>query len=68
MINKQELIDVINTELEGSDIFLVEGRYPFQILLLDKPLEDAYHPLQEYPDTYVAYQPSRLSGTIIGLI
>ena len=24
MINKQELIDVINTELEGSDIFLVE--------------------------------------------
>ena len=51
-----------------SDIFLVEGRYPFQILLLDKPLEDAYHPLQEYPDTYVAYQPSRLSGTVIGLI
>lgn len=24
MINKQELIDVINTELEGSEIFLVE--------------------------------------------
>ena len=46
------------------DTLLVEDRYLFQILLLDKPLEDAYRPLEEYPDTYVAYQPSRLSGAV----
>ena len=47
------------------DVVLVDDRYPFEILLLDKPLEDPYRPLQECSDANVVYQSGRLSGIIV---
>ena len=48
-----------------DDVISVDSKYEFRILLIDKPLEGGYFPLQVFPESNVCFHSGRLSGMYV---
>ena len=46
----------------------VDGECEFRILLVDKPLEGPFYPLQVFPQSNVLFHSGHISGTIISVV
>ena len=45
-----------------DDVITVDGTSEFRILLIDKPLEGSYYPLQVFPQSNVLFHSGHVSG------